>query len=327
MASISIETKKITELERAQASASSDNDLLILRLSNGEGVKAIPVSVMRTIIIGALSDLHTVDKDSMVDAVNEVLATVTEHGEWLDGLQELFDHFGIAGAGLANSIFVDQEVSGTILTEKASEILNGTFEGLWVGQHVKDGSQKYRFMDFDYWLNMGDTATTRHHIATVPDANMYNAQMNDSNITTGAYVGSQMFTQHLQSAIDTIIAKFGSAHVLEHRVFLQNATVNGYASGQDWYSRKVDLMSEEMVYGTKEFKNIVSGTNIPSNYTVDHSQLAGFRLRHDLICNREWYWLRDVVNAACFANVYGYGNCNYANASNSAGVRPAFPLI
>ena len=327
MSSISIETKKINELEVAQASASSDNDLLILRLSNGAGVKAIPVSVMRTIITGALADLDTVDKDSIVDAVNEVLATVTEHGQWLDGLQELFDHFGIAGAGLANAICVDEEVPDTILTTKASEILNGTFEGLWVGQYIKDSTQKYRFGDFDYRLHMGDTEITHHHILTVPDNNMYNAVMNDSNVTTGAYVGSKMFTTNLQTAIDTIVNKFGSAHVLEHRTHLQNAVTNGYPSGGTWYSRKVDLMTEEMVYGSREYKSAVAGTNIPNDYQIDYSQLSIFRLRRDLICNRAWYWLRDVVNAAYFANVNSYGRCDYNYASISGGVRPAFLLI
>ena len=327
MSSISIETKKINELEVAQASASSDNDLLILRLSNGAGVKAIPVSVMRTIITGALADLDTVDKDSIVDAVNEVLATVTEHGQWLDGLQELFDHFGIAGAGLANAICVDEEVPDTILTTKASEILNGTFEGLWVGQYIKDSTQKYRFGDFDYELHMGDTETTRHHILTVPDSNMYNAVMNDSNVTTGAYVGSKMFTTHLAQAITTITNKFGSSHLLTHKVYLKNATTNGYESAGAWYERVVDLMTEEMVYGSKEFKNIVCGTNVPANYNVQHSQLSIFRLRHDLVCNRGWYWLRDVVNAAFFADVSSYGYCYYSDASFSLGVRPAFLLI
>ena len=327
MSSISIETKKINELEVAQASASSDNDLLILRLSNGAGVKAIPISTMRTIITGALADLETTDKDSIVDAVNEVLATVVEHGEWLDGLQELFDHFGIAGAGLANAICVDEEVPLSILTTKASEITAGTFEGLWVGQYVKDSTQKYRFGDFDYRLHMGSTEITHHHILTVPDSNMYNASMNDSNITTGAYVGSKMFTTNLASAITTITNKFGSSHLLTHKNYLKNATSNGYESAGDWYDRVVDLMTEEMVYGGKEFKNIVGGTNVPAGYTTDHSQLSIFRLRRDLICNRGWYWLRDVVNASYFAAVANAGNCYYNYASNSLGVRPAFLLI
>lgn len=332
MSAISIETKKISEL--TAASAAVDNDLLILRKSDGTGVKAISVANLRNIITGLLSDLDTTDKDSIVDAVNEVVAHVTEHAEWLDGLQELFDHFGIAGAGLANSIFVDEAVSDTILADKATEITAGTFEGLWVGQFVADGNQKYRFSDFDYFLHCGDTETTRHHILTVPDKCMYTAKMNDSDVTTGAYVGSAMYTANLAAAITTITNKFGSAHLLTHREYLKNAVTNGYESGGSWYDRIADLMTEEMVYGGKEFKNIIAGTNIPANYTISNSQLSSFRLNKALIRSRllsnnsrMWYWLRDVVNAAYFAGVTFSGLCDCDGASGAGGVRPAFPLI
>lgn len=330
MSAISIETKKISELNLATKAV--DNDLLILRKSDGTGVKAISVANLRNIITGLLSDLDTTDKDSIVDAVNEVVAHVTEHAKWLDGLQELFDHFGIAGAGLANSIFVDQAVSDTILADKATEITAGTFEGLWVGQHIDDGNQKYRFADFDYFLHCGDTETVKHHILTVPDKCLYTAKMNDSNVTTGAYVGSAMYTANLAAAITTITNKFGSAHLLTHREYLKNST-NGYEAGGEWYDRIADLMTEEMVYGGKEFKNILAGTNLPANYTSSNSQLALFRLckafiRSSLLSDNltRGYWLRDVVTAAYFALVSG-GLCNYDNATIDAGVRPAFPLI
>lgn len=332
MSAISIETKKISELNLATKAV--DNDLLILRKSDGTGVKAISVANLRNIITGLLSDLDTTDKDSIVDAVNEVVAHVTEHARWLDGLQELFDHFGIAGAGLANSIFVDEAVSDTILADKATEITAGTFEGLWVGQFVADGSQKYRFSDFDYRLHCGDIETTKHHILTVPDKCMYTAKMNTSDVTTGAYVGSAMFTDNLADAITTITNKFGSAHLLTHREFLKNAVNNGYESGGAWYDRIADLMTEEMVYGGKEFKNQVAGANTPADYTIDNSQLAIFRLRKDLIRStllsngsRMYWWLRDVVNVDLFARVVSDGTCDFFKPSYPHGVRPAFPLI
>lgn len=331
MSAISIETKKISEL--TVASAAVDNDLLILRKSDGTGVKAISVANLRNIITGLLSDLDTTDKDSIVDAVNEVLAKVTEQAKWLDGLQELFDHFGIAGAGLANAICVDEEVSSTILADKATEITNGTFEGLWVGQYLKDGNQKYRFSDFDYLLHCGDEETTKHHILTVPDKCMYTAKMNNSNVTTGAYVGSAMFTANLAAAITTITNFFGSAHLLSHRNHLKNAVTSGYESAGSWYTRVADLMTEEMVYGGKEFKNQAAGANIPAGDT-DNSQLAIFRLRKDLIRStllsdgsRKSWWLRDVVNDAYFAVVGDDSVCAYSGASFMGGVRPAFPLI
>ena len=85
-------------------------------------------------------------------------------------------------------------------------------------------------------------------------------------------------------------------------------------------------MTEEMVYGTIEFKNIVNGTAVPYSYTIGQSQLRLFAFNREAICNRSYWWLRDVVNAANFANVNGGGGCGHSGASNSVGVRPAFGI-
>jgi hypothetical protein len=143
-----------------------------------------------------------------------------------------------------------------------------------------------------------------------------------------------MYTANLAAAITSITNKFGSAHLLTHREYLKNAVINGYESDGAWYDRIADLMTEEMVYGGKEFKNIIAGTNLPANYTISNSQLSSFRLNKALIRSRllsdnsrMWYWLRDVVNAAYFAYVDSHGDCDCSNASGASGVRPAFPLI
>lgn len=59
---------------------------------------------------------------------------------------------------------------------------------------------------------------------------------------------------------------------------------------------------------------------------MDKSQYPLFAFRPDLISNRNWFWLRDVVSAAGFADVGGTGLATYDGASGSAGVRPAFSI-
>ena len=126
---------------------------------------------------------------------------------------------------------------------------------------------------------------------------------------------------------------FGSNHILKHRNHFQNAVTNGYESGGTWYDSEVDLMNETIVYGSNIFKNCLNGSNIPNNYTIDKSQLSLFRLRHDLTValndsgGRQWYWLRDVVSSAHFADVGGDGVAYYDGASFSRGVRPAFLIV
>ena len=85
-----------------------------------------------------------------------------------------------------------------------------------------------------------------------------------------------------------------------------------------------------MVYGSNIFHNIMNGTNVPTNHTIDKAQLSLFKLDKSKIValndagERYWYWLRDVVSASNFASVTGSGAANSYNASTSYGVRPAF---
>jgi hypothetical protein len=76
-----------------------------------------------------------------------------------------------------------------------------------------------------------------------------------------------------------------------------------------------------MVYGHNAW-----GSHPGYETGIDKSQLALFRLRPDLICNRANWWLRDVVSATNFAFVNGNGFANSSSASNSDGVRPAFKI-
>lgn len=152
---------------------------------------------------------------------------------------------------------------------------------------------------------------------------LYNHVMNDTNITTGAYVGSKMYTEGLERAKTTIKAAF-SGHVLSKRIYLSNATANGKASAGAWCDSEVDLMCEHMVYGNGVFSPVSDGTTVPNNYRVEKSQLPLFQHEPSRICNRASWWLRDVISASSFASVAIGGNAGYASASTSSGVRPAF---
>ena len=83
-----------------------------------------------------------------------------------------------------------------------------------------------------------------------------------------------------------------------------------------------------MVYGCDIFHGSAmnNGTSVPNWYGIDKSQLPLFRLDHSRIINRADWWLRDVVSSASFARVTSAGGANYANASTSLGVRPAFGI-
>jgi hypothetical protein len=195
-----------------------------------------------------------------------------------------------------------------------------------VGDYWSNGGVYYRIAGFDYYLQCGDTSFGSHHAVIVPDTQLYTHNMNATNTTEGGYVNSLMRLEGLAQAKEKAVAVFGADHVLTHRIYLTNAVTNGKPSGGAWFDSDVELMNENMVYGSHIFAPACDGSTIPTNYTVEKSQLPLFQLAPHLISNRQWFWLRDVVSPASFANVLDYGAAYSAHASLELGVRPAFPI-
>lgn len=222
-----------------------------------------------------------------------------------------------------NSIYRGNNLGTSVTAAQYAAINAGTFDDLYIGDYWVIGGVIYRIAAFNYYLRCGNTELTTHHVVIVPDSNLYNHVMNDSNTTAGGYVGSKMYTTGLTQAKTTIKAAF-NGHVLKHRVYLTNAVSNGRPSAGAWCDSEVELMNEQMVYGGSIFMPVSDGTTVPTNYRVEKSQLPLFAHKPNLISNRLAFWLRDVVTASSFAGVNSYGDANYASASGSNGVRPAF---
>lgn len=297
MSAISIETKKVTELTAFTA----PTDSCLIPIHDGTGLKKITFANFRA---------------KAVEGTEAKIAPL------------LFNN-----AGAHNAIYRGKSLGSTVTTAQYAAIKAGTFDDLYIGDYWTIGGVNYRIAAFDYYLNSGDTSCTTHHVVIVPDTCLYNAQMHNTssggyeggaaNTTTGGYVGSDMYKRNLEQAKTTIKSAF-SGHVLKHRIYLTNAVANGRASGGAWCDSEVDLMCEQMVYGSGIFSPVSDGSNVPANYRVEKSQLPLFQHEPSRICNRNNWWLRDVITASHFACVDGDGLAYCGNASNSFGVRPAF---
>lgn len=260
-------------------------------------------------------------------------------------------------AGAHNSVFRGKNL-GVFSDAQSAAIRAGTFGGTyggvyadiypgdyWVFSNIpytylnandEEVSSTYsgtmRVGDCDYYLKAGDQSNglEAHHVVVVPDTNMFTAPMNAENSTEGGYVGSKMRTVYLRRAEAIFKACFGENHVLKHREYLVNAVTDGIASAGAWCDSYIELMDERMVYGAPNFDSSSpdgsGGTEVYKKfhrYSVSCKQLNLFRHRPDLISNRQWYWLRNVVSAGCFANVNNNSDCHSSSASNSgSGVRP-----
>ena len=297
MSAISIETKKVTEL----TAFTTPTDSCLIPIHDGTGLKKITFANFRA---------------KAVEGTEAKIAPL------------LFNN-----AGAHNAIYRGKSLGSTVTTAQYAAIKAGTFDDLYIGDYWTIGGVNYRIAAFDYYLNSGDTSCTTHHVVIVPDTCLYNAQMHNTssggyeggaaNTTTGGYVGSDMYKSNLEQAKTTIKSAF-SGHVLKHRIYLTNAVANGRASGGAWCDSEVDLMCEQMVYGSGIFSPVSDGSNVPANYRVEKSQLPLFQHEPSRICNRATWWLRDVITASTFAIVGSFGYASCGNASDSLGVRPAF---
>lgn len=297
MSAISIETKKVTELTAFTA----PTDSCLIPIHDGTGLKKITFANFRA---------------KAVEGTEAKIAPL------------LFNN-----AGAHNAIYRGKSLGSTVTTAQYAAIKAGTFDDLYIGDYWTIGGVNYRIAAFDYYLNSGDTNCTTHHVVIVPDTCLYNAQMHNTssggwesgaaNTTAGGYVGSDMYKSNLEQAKTTIKSAF-SGHVLKHRIYLTNAVANGRASGGAWCDSEVDLMCEQMVYGSGIFSPVSDGSNVPANYRVEKSQLPLFQHEPSRICNRATWWLRDVITASRSATAGGNGYADYHDASHSLGVRPAF---
>lgn len=236
-------------------------------------------------------------------------------------------------AGAHNSIYRGKDITDLFYNGTLSQqIAAGTFDDIFIGDYIigRNSNRKYIVADINYRLHCGDTECTTPHILMIPERSMGTAKMNDSNITTGAYVGSKMYTDYLAPFKTVIQNDFEVGHILSHRSYMPNAVTNGYESGGAWIDSTIELMNELMVYGSNVFHNVMNGTNVPTSHTIDKSQLSLFRLDKSKIValsdagTRISWWLRDVVSASDFAHVNYGGRAGNYGASNSGGVRPAF---
>lgn len=210
--------------------------------------------------------------------------------------------------------------------ELKADIQAGTFKKAVVGGKLTINGHIYYFAHPDYWLHTGDTECTQHHMLVIPATNIGTGKMNNSNTTTGGYLGCDLKTGNngntaLAIAKAQIKADFGVSNILTHRGLFTTAVTDGKASNFVWADSDIDLMSEVMVYGSNVW------ASAPGYETgVDKCQLKLFQERPDLITTRVTWWLRSVASVSNFTDIAFGGGANNDVASRALGISPAFAI-
>ena len=322
---------KITDYEKVQALAASN----IFLLDGPNGTKTIAADALAKALIGLLSskdfiggvNLSELTQINELVSGNKLLVGTTDGNKAIAAEDALFAMLdGFAPVELRRVLFRGKNLGTALTAVQKAAIKDGSFKGMFLGDYWSIGGRIWRIVDMDYWYNYGDTAFTSHHLVIMPDEALYNAQMNTTNVTTGGYVGSEMYKKNLENAKTIVNAAFQGS-VLTHREYLCNAVANGRPSGGAWFDSSIELPNEPMMYGHLHFSPTSDGSTVPAIYTISKTQLALFMVCPRFIVNRSYnQWLRDVVSSAAFAGVGNGGRTDCGNASHSYGVRPVFPV-
>ena len=221
----------------------------------------------------------------------------------------------------------------------SAKIQAGDFSDLFIGDYIPktltiDGTtitSNWTIAHFDYWMRMGSSDMTSHHVVLVPHNYLYGAKMNSTNTTEGGFKGSAMYTTELPKVATALKTAFGSSHVLSFSCLVSNkmtASLSSMCGGGttgavptwawEWATLDCSLMSEPMVYGTAVW------TSSNADIGCCKSRLALFTLNPASMNVRANWWLSSVASSTFFAYVANGGYANAHGASNSRGVRPFF---
>lgn len=250
------------------------------------------------------------------------------------------------GAEAHNAMWGGRDITAAFDAGTVSEhIADGTFRDIFPGDYITKQvtisgtayNVNWVVADCDYWWHKGDqnNGMETHHVVIVPQAPIFSANMNATNTTEGGYMGSRMFRETIPACATGIVNAFGASHILTFRDWLiSGMTANQISSGlpnftggaqwgaSPWVSVQCDLMTEKMVLGAP-----VNSASALDEWCATR-QMSAFRLSERLInYNRQWWWLRNIVSFAFFANVNGDGRAGASYASNSLGVRPFALLV
>lgn len=140
----------------------------------------------------------TLKKWDVRDNISDGDDKLVTGGGVYDALREI-DNNSVAAH---NSIVRGKDLTNIYtLDELSAKVQVGDFSDIYVGDYITKkvtvGSGTERELDFviahiDYFMHVGDTETTRHHLVMVPDTAFYEyMQMNDTDTTTGGYYGSK----------------------------------------------------------------------------------------------------------------------------------------
>ena len=322
MSVLSVQTKKIPELQAATGLVESD--MIVVELADG-GTRKMTYGNLIAVIQASLKG----DEDAMMTIASISSIQTDETGKVPSSalVKGMNDDFAI----MKREIMAPYGYFGI---EQNLDILMGYVRaGQWdkfaIGDYFIDtrtNGQKvmWEVADKNGYLHCGDSPLKSNNIICVPrDCLEETQQYNTSNTNTGGFAASLM-----PAALETIAGTF-SAKLQGYMATVRRLENN--KGGWAWASRRISLPSVNEMLGHKGWAGQFSGGPVCHSlalFTGGNAHVMKGRGFNKSAASRQRYWLADpsAANTALFCLVGGNGDSNHGGASDAGGLAPLIVL-
>lgn len=241
---------------------------------------------------------------------------------------------------VSKSLFGGRYLGSTITEAQIGAVRNGTLaytdgdgksQVLLIGDYWKMGGVNWRIVDFDYWLNTGETKSalvTDHHLVLMSDVGVLTGCIYDeeSECSKGYY--SSKGRAELKYFMNGMFSSYFPSYVnlFNHKErFCSNVVHSGLPAEGVWDDSTFEIPSEVMMLGTNIMGLSNNGGAVYN--TVSKTQLALFRIAPKYINAKADCWLRDNVTLNRNVVISACGEISRGqNFGGTASFRPVFAI-
>lgn len=324
MSVLSVQTKKIPELQAATGLVESD--MIVVELAVG-GTRKMTYSNLIAVIQASLKG----DEDAIMTIASISPIQTDEAGKVPSSalVKGMNDDFAI----MKREIMAPYGYFG--IEQNLDTLMGYVRAGQWdkfaIGDYFIDtrtNGQKvmWEVADKNGYLHCGDQGNglTENNIICIPrDCLEETQKFNDTNTNTGGYAASLM-----PAALETIAGTF-SSKLQSYMTTIRRLENNKGTFA--WASRRIMLPSVTELLGHRGFSDAFSGGPVCHSlalYTGGNAHLMKGRGFNKSAAARQWYWMEDPsdLHTAYFCNVDVSGFSSSSYASYASGLAPQIVL-
>lgn len=322
MSVLSVQTKKITELQATTGLVGSD--MIIVELADG-GTKKMTYGDLITVIQASLKG----NEDAMMTIANISSIQTDEAGKVPSSalVKEMNDDFTVMKREIMapyGYFGIEQDLDTLMGYVKAGQWDKFAIGDYFIDTRANGQKVMWEIADKNGYLHCGDTSLESNNIICIPrDCINETQQYNTSNTNTGGYAASLM-----PSALESIAATF-SAKLQGYMTSVRRLENN--KGSWAWASRRISLPSVTEILGHEGWADMYSGGPVCHSlalFTGGNVHIMKGRGFNKSEAASQWYWLADpsAANTANFCAVGSVGSSGDGSASAASGLAPLIVL-